>query len=114
MLLVSKLGVNWVNNIPNYTRVLNKFAREELGRYNPFEIYYGHISNFVSRFNLGPNSSIYQDVNFTEDLTIQKILHRSEHCGKHIDERLIAKYKKYKFVELEKDEMVLVRLRSKG
>ena len=63
---------------------------------------------------MGPNSSIYQDVNFPEDLTIQKILNRSEHCGKHIDERMIAKYKKYKFVELEEDEMVLVRLRSKG
>ena len=63
---------------------------------------------------MGPNSSIYQDVNFPEDLTIQKILNRSEHCAKHIDERMIAKYKKYKFVELEEDEMVLVRLRSKG
>ena len=56
------------------------------------------------------------------DLTVQKILddtkkfrNRSEQCGKRIDDRIIAKYKKkYKSVVFKKDEKVLVRLRSKG
>ena len=66
-------GVNWVEDIPNYMRVLNELAREDLGWCSPFEIYYGRISNFVSRFNLEHNSSIYQEdiyFNFLEDLTI--------------------------------------------
>ena len=56
------------------------------------------------------------------DLTVQKILddtkkfrNRSEQCGKRIDDRIIAKYKKkYKSVVFKKDEKVLVRLRPKG
>ena len=35
--------------------VLYKVAREQLGWCNSFEIYYGCISNFVSRFNLEHN-----------------------------------------------------------
>ena len=69
------------------------------------------------------NGSIYQEdinFNFPEDLTIQKFLdhtkkirNRSEQCGKHIDDRMIAKYKKkYKSVVFKKDEKVLVRLRE--
>ena len=58
-------GVNWVENIPNYMRVLNELVRKELGCHSPFEIYYGCISNFVSRFNLEHNSLIYpEDLNF--------------------------------------------------
>ena len=71
------------------------------------------------------NNSIYQEevnFNFSVDLTVQKILddtkkfrNRSEQCGKRIDDRIIAKYKKkYKSVVFKKDEKVLVRLRSKG
>ena len=125
MVHLKSKGANWVENIPNYIRVLNELAREELGWRSPFEIYYGRISNFVSRFNLEYNSSIYQEdinFNFPEDLTIQKLLdhakkirNRSEQCGKHIDDRPIAKYKKkYKSVVFKKDEKVLVRLKSKG
>ena len=71
------------------------------------------------------NNSIYQEevnFNFPVDLTVQKILddtkkfrNRSEQCGKRIDDRIIAKYKKrYKSVVFKKDEKVLVRLSSKG
>ena len=73
-------------------RVLNELAREELGWRSPFEIYYGRISDFTTRFNLQHNSSIYQEdinFNFPEDLTIQRLLdhtkkicNRSEQCGK--------------------------------
>ena len=106
-------------------KVLNELAREELRWRSPFEIYYGRISNFLSRFNLEHNSLIYQEdlnFNFPEDLTIQKLLdhtkkirNRSEQCGERIDERMIAKYKKkYKSVVFKKDEKVLVGLTSKG
>ena len=88
--------VNWVENVSNYMKVLNELAREELRWRSPFEIYYGRISNFLSRFNLEHNSSIYQEdlnFNFPEDLTIQKLLdhtkkirNRSEQCGERIDE----------------------------
>ena len=50
-------GVNWVENVPNHTRVLNELAREELRWGNPLEIYYGRISHVVTRFNLELNSS---------------------------------------------------------
>ena len=119
MVHLKSKGVNWVGNIPNYMRVLNKFAREELVCRSPFKIYYGCISNFVSRFNLEHNSSIYQEdinFNFPQDLAIQKLLdhtkkirNKSEQCGKRIDGRMIAKYKKEnKSAVFKKDEKVLV------
>lgn len=40
-------GINWAENLPNYVRILNKSAREELGWCSPFEIYYAQVSNFV-------------------------------------------------------------------
>ena len=55
MVHLKSKGVNWVENIPNYMAVLYKVAREQLGWCSPFEIYYGCISNFVSRFNLEHN-----------------------------------------------------------
>ena len=60
------------------------------------------MSNFVSRFNLEHNSSIYQEdinSNFPENLSFQRLLdhtkkvrNRSEQCEKRIDHQLIAKY----------------------
>ena len=38
-------GINWVEHLPNYMRVLNDLAREELGWCSPFEIYYGRVSD---------------------------------------------------------------------
>ena len=40
-------GVNWVKNLPDYARILNEGAREELGWKSAFEIYYGRKSNRV-------------------------------------------------------------------
>ena len=104
MFHLNSKDVNWIENIPNYLRVLQELAREELGSRSLPEIYYERILNFVSRFNLEHNSSIYQEdinFNFSEDLTIQKLFfhtkeirNRSEQCGKRIDDRMIAKYKK--------------------
>lgn len=51
-------GVNWVKNLPNYMRILNELAREELGWHSPFEIYYGRTSNFVKKVNIQHDSSI--------------------------------------------------------
>ena len=64
-------GINWVEHIPNYMRVLNELASEELRWRSPFEIYYGLISNFVSTFNLEHNIWIYQEgrnFNIPQDL----------------------------------------------
>ena len=76
MFHLNSKDVNWIENIPNYLRVLQELAREELGSRSLPEIYYERILNFVSRFNLEHNSSIYQEdihFNFSEDLTIQKL-----------------------------------------
>ena len=40
-------GVNWVEQLPNYQRVLNQGAREELGWLNSFQVYYVRYSNFI-------------------------------------------------------------------
>ena len=53
MVNLSGKGVNWVQNINNYRRVLNEQAREELGWKSPFEIYYGRGSNFVRNLSGG-------------------------------------------------------------
>ena len=45
-------GVNWIENLPNYMRVLNELARENLGWQSPFEVYYGRKSNFVVTFHM--------------------------------------------------------------
>ena len=60
------------------------------------------MPNFVSRFNLEHNSSIYQEdinSNFPENLSFQRLLdhtkkirNRSEQCQKRIDHQLIGKY----------------------
>ena len=47
MVKLKNKGVNWVENLPNYMRVLNEFAREEVGWQSPFEVYYERKSNFV-------------------------------------------------------------------
>ena len=41
----TKMGVNWAKNHPDYMRILNNKAREELQYRSPFEIYYGRKSN---------------------------------------------------------------------
>ena len=90
MVYLKSQGVNWFKNIPNYMRALSGLAREELGQRSPFEIYYGRISNFVSRLDLEHNSLIYQeDINFSfpEDLTIQKLLDHTKKFRNTVDRR---------------------------
>ena len=41
MVSLKDKGVNWVENLPNYVRVLNELERKALGWCSPFGIYYG-------------------------------------------------------------------------
>ena len=47
MIKLGKKGVNWVQILSNYMRVLNELAREELSWKNPFEVYYDRIPNNI-------------------------------------------------------------------
>ena len=47
MIKLGKKGVNWVQILPNYMRVLNELAREELSWKSPFEVYYSRITNNI-------------------------------------------------------------------
>ena len=38
MVKLKNKGVNWVENLPNYMRVLNELTRENLGWQSPFEV----------------------------------------------------------------------------
>ena len=51
MILMGRRGVNWAKGLPNYARILNEDAREELGWKSPFEIYYGRKSNVLRHAN---------------------------------------------------------------
>ena len=48
---MGRRGVNWAKSLPNYARMLNEDAREELGWKSPFEIYYGRKSNVLRHAN---------------------------------------------------------------
>ena len=55
-------GVNWVEHLLDYMRVL---AREEVGSRSRFEIYYGRISNSIKNNNIEEDSIIHQqDMDF--------------------------------------------------
>ena len=55
-------GVNWVEHILNYMRVL---AREEVGWRSRFEIYYGRVSNSIKNNNIEEDGIIHQqDMDF--------------------------------------------------
>ena len=47
MIKLRKKGVNWVQNLPSYMRVLNEYSREELSWKSPFEVYYGRMPNNI-------------------------------------------------------------------
>ena len=51
-------GVNWVENLPNYMRVLNELTRENLGWQSPFEVYYGRKLNFVVKASYNINKTM--------------------------------------------------------
>ena len=51
MIHMGRKRVNWAKSLPNYARILNEDAREELGWQSPFEIYYGRKSNVLRHAN---------------------------------------------------------------
>ena len=85
-------GVNWVEHLPNYMRVLNDLAREELGWRSPFKIYYSRASNFIKKDNIEEGGIIHQqdlDFRLPDSSTIsktlehtEKIRHNAAKCGK--------------------------------
>ena len=58
MVKLKNKGVNWVEKLLNYIRVLNQLAREQLGWESPFEVYYGRKSNFVVKDSYNTNKTI--------------------------------------------------------
>ena len=58
MVKLKNKGANWVENLPNYTPVLNELAREEPGWLSLFEVYYGRKSNFVVKASYNTNKAI--------------------------------------------------------
>ena len=51
MIHMGRRGVNWAKGLPNYPRILNEDAGEELGWKSPFEIYYWRKSNVLRHAN---------------------------------------------------------------
>ena len=51
LLVMGKVGVNWIKSLPDYARSLNLDPKEELSWKSPFEIYYGRKPNLVSTGN---------------------------------------------------------------
>ena len=52
LLAMKGKGINWAKNLPNYCRVLNQEAKEELGWLSLFEVFYGQKSNVVTKASL--------------------------------------------------------------
>ena len=86
-------GVNWVEHLRNYMRVLNDLAKERHSWHSHLEIYYGHVSNFIKKKdNIEEDGIIPQhDIDFRlqDSFTISKTLEHTEKislnaekCGK--------------------------------
>ena len=58
MVKLKNKAVDWVENLPNYMRVLNELAREELGWHSPFEVRYRRKSNFVVKVSYNTTETI--------------------------------------------------------
>lgn len=52
LLVMGKVGVNWIKSLPDYARSLNLDPKEELSWKSPFETYYRRRPNIVSTGNL--------------------------------------------------------------
>ena len=104
MVKLKNKGVNWVENLPNYMRVLNESAREELGWQSPFEVYYGRKSNFVVKASYNTNKTITLMPTSSEPTCINVLQNRSERIKKirseaaenikRSDKRMVGKHKK--------------------
>ena len=74
--------VNWVENLPNYMRVLNESAREELAWQSPFEVYYGRKSNFVVKASYNTNKTITWMPTLSKPTSISVLQNRSKRINK--------------------------------
>ena len=79
---MAKLKNNWVENLPNYMRVLNELAREELGWQSPFEVYYGRKSNFVVKASYNTNKTITWMPTLSKPTSISVLQNRSKRINK--------------------------------
>ena len=50
MVKLKSKGVHWVENLPNFMRVLIELVRKELGWKSPFEEYYARKSKWLQKF----------------------------------------------------------------
>ena len=82
MVKLKNKGVNWVKNVPDYMRVLNELAREELGWQSPFEVYYGRKSNFVVKASYNTNKTITWMPTSSEPTSINVLQNRSKQIKK--------------------------------
>ena len=48
LLHLSRVGINWVNQLREYQKLLNEEPMEILGNRSPFEVFYGRESNAVT------------------------------------------------------------------
>ena len=125
MVKLKNKGVNWVENLPNYMRVLNELAREELGWQSPFEVYYGRKSNFVVKASYNTNKTITWMPTSSEPTSINVLQNRSKRIKKirseaaentkRLDKRMVDKHKKrHKTMEYKYNDKVLIRIGNGG
>ena len=125
MVKLKNKGVNWVENLPNYMRVLNESAREELGWQSPFEVYYGRKSNFVVKASYNTNKTITWMSTSSEPTSINVLQNRSKRIKKirseaaentkRLDKRMVDKHKiRHKTIEYKYNDKVLIRIGNGG
>ena len=127
MMKLGNRGVNWVENLPNYMRVLNELAREELSWRSPFEIYYGRVSNNVKKASsksipkqpsVDKIEVIHPSVKSLQSRSKKMIKMRglARKAGQRLDEQMIKKHnRRHKNAQYNKHDTVLARITgSKG
>ena len=103
MVKLKNKGVNWVENLRNYMRILNELGRKELGFQSPFEVYYGRKSNFVVKASYNTNKTITWMPTSSEPTNINVLQNRSKRTEKirseaaentkRMDQRMVDKHK---------------------
>ena len=61
MLTKKRIGINWVNSLPNYMKCVNNEKRKALGWQSPFEIYFGRKSNEIIKCGV-PEHKCYPEI----------------------------------------------------
>ena len=125
MVKLKNKGVNWVENLRNYMRILNELGRKELGLQSPFEVYYGRKSNFVVKASYNTNKTITWMSTSSEPTSINVLQNRSKRIKKirseaaentkRLNKRMVDKYKKrHKTMEYKYSDKVLIRIGNGG